>query len=126
MTSINENQPERNREDLQGAEAVEQTQPTAASIEQTQAGTRQPAEIVANFDGLGEGFEEPQGKGRFRNPSDNSLAVGPNHIVQFVNSHMAVFTKAGEKFDTTRKVSLRPGPHQQCISRLCRRKRGGE
>src|ERR1044071_4060893 len=32
-------------------------QPTAAAIEQTEAGTRPAAEIVAGFDGLGEGFE---------------------------------------------------------------------
>jgi hypothetical protein len=30
-----------------------------------------------------------------RNPSDNSLAVGRDHIVQIVNSQLAVFTKQG-------------------------------
>jgi hypothetical protein len=85
-------------------------QPTAAAIEQTEQGTRPPAQIIASFDGLGEGFEGPQGKGRFRNPSDNSLAVGPDHIVQTVNSHMAVFTKAGEKFDVTGRVLYGPVP----------------
>jgi len=92
------------------AAGARKPQPTAASIEQTEQGTRPPAEIVASFDGLGEGFEGPQGKGRFRNPSDNSLAVGPNHIVQIVNSHMAVFTKAGEKFGETGKVLYGPVP----------------
>jgi hypothetical protein len=93
------------------AEAAQgQAQPTAAAIEQTEAGTRPPAEIVASFDGLGEGFEGPQGKSRGRNPSDNSLAVGPNHIVQIVNSQMAVFTKAGAKFDVTGKVLYGPVP----------------
>ena len=32
------------------------------------------------------------------------LAVGPNHIVQIVNSRMAIFTKKGRQFDTTGKV----------------------
>ena len=36
-----------------------------------------------------------------RNPSDNSLAVGPDHIVQIVNSRMAIFTKKGRRFDET-------------------------
>lgn len=85
-------------------------QPSAAAIEQTDHGTRPPAEIVASFDGLGEGFEGPQGKSRGRNPSDNSLAVGPNHIVQIVNSQMAVFTKAGENFDITGKILYGPVP----------------
>jgi hypothetical protein len=31
-----------------------------------------------------------------RNPSDNSLAAGQNHIVQIVNSRMAIFTKQGK------------------------------
>src|SRR3972149_4093575 len=68
---------------------------SSASIEQTTQGTRPPPEIVAWFDGLGEGFEGPQGSARFRNPSDNSIAVGPDHIVQTVNSRMAVYTKKG-------------------------------
>ncbi len=38
------------------------------------------------------------------------MAVGPNHIVQIVNSQMAVFTKAGEKFDETGKVLYGPVP----------------
>lgn len=86
------------------------TAPTSASVEQTEHGTRPPADIVASFDGLGEGFEGPQGKARFRNPSDNSLAVGPNHIVQTVNSHMAIFTKEGARFDTTGEVLYGPVP----------------
>jgi hypothetical protein len=83
---------------------------TAASVEQTEHGTKPPPEIVASFDGLGVGFEGPQGTGTFRNPSDNSLAVGPDHIVQTVNSSMAVFTKKGSKFDTTGRVLYGPVP----------------
>src|SRR5262249_53025596 len=46
----------------------------------------------------------PQGPATLRNPSDNTLAVGPNHIVQIVNTRMAIFTKKGKQFDTTGKV----------------------
>jgi len=80
------------------------------SVEQTEHGTKPPPEIVASFDGLGEGFEGPQGTARYRNPSDNSLAVGPDHIVQIVNSRMAVYTKKGARFDTTGKVLYGPVP----------------
>ena len=79
-----------------------------AAIEQRVQGNRPPAEITASFDGLGLGFEGPQGTSRFGNPSDNSLAVGPDHIVQTVNSRMAVFTKRGKLFDTTGRVLYGP------------------
>jgi hypothetical protein len=82
----------------------------ADGVEQTEHGTKPPPELVASFDGLGVGFEGPQGTATFRNPSDNSLAVGPDHIVQTVNSRMAVFTKKGAKFDTTGKVLYGPVP----------------
>jgi hypothetical protein len=77
-------------------------------VEQTAPGTRPAAEIVASFDGLGEGFKGPQGIARVYNPSDNSLAIGPDHIVQIVNSRMAVFTKRGRRFDTTGEVLYGP------------------
>ena len=83
---------------------------TSASVEQTEHGTKPPPEIVASFDGLGEGFNGAQGTARFRNPSDNSLAVGPDHIVQTVNSRMAIFTKKGLRFDTTGKILYGPVP----------------
>jgi hypothetical protein len=60
--------------------------------------------LVAAFDGLGVGFTGPHGGSTGRNPSDNSLAVGPNHIVQVVNSKFAIFTKKGATFDTTGRV----------------------
>jgi hypothetical protein len=81
-----------------------QTTPTAASVEQTTPGSSAPAQLVASFEGLGVGFVGPQGPSTGRNPSDNSLAVGPDHIVQIVNTRMAVFTKRGERFDTTGRV----------------------
>ncbi|HET7550881.1 MAG TPA: hypothetical protein VFK04_06300 [Gemmatimonadaceae bacterium] len=84
------------------------TLPGSGDVEQTSEGTRPAAVVAASFDGLGEGFTGPQGTARMRNPSDNSLAVGPNHIVQTVNSRMAIFTKKGEKYDTTGKVLYGP------------------
>jgi len=84
--------------------------PGAAAVEQTESGTNPPSEIRASFDGLGEGFVGPQGTAVLRNPSDNSLAVGPDHIVQIVNTRMAVFTKKGKKFDTTGKILYGPVP----------------
>ncbi|MGH7709952.1 MAG: hypothetical protein ACREOG_01635, partial [Gemmatimonadaceae bacterium] len=80
----------------------------AAAIEQTSHGTKPPATLVASFDGLGVGFVGPQGNAAPRNPSDNTLAVGRDHIVQIVNSRMAIFTKEGAQFDTTGKVLYGP------------------
>jgi hypothetical protein len=79
-----------------------------AKVEQTTMGTKPATTLTASFDGLGVGFEGPQGTATVRNPSDNSLAVGPDHIVQIVNSRMAIFTKKGSKFDTTGKVLYGP------------------
>ncbi|MEI6670042.1 MAG: hypothetical protein WCP29_17980 [Acidobacteriota bacterium] len=79
-------------------------QPTDATVEQTTQGQRPAAILVASFDGLGVGFEGPSGWSAVRNPSDNSLAVGPDHIVQTVNSQTAIFTKKGKRFDTTGRV----------------------
>jgi hypothetical protein len=62
----------------------------AAAIEQTAQGAEAAPQLLASFDGLGAGFTGPQGPAAGRNPSDNSLAVGPDEIVQIVNSHLAV------------------------------------
>ncbi len=70
--------------------------PGAAKVEQTTQGTQPAATLAASFDGLGAGFTGPHGSANLRNPSDNSLAVGPNHIVQTVNTRMAVFDKQGK------------------------------
>ncbi|MGH9838577.1 MAG: hypothetical protein ACREEM_07325 [Blastocatellia bacterium] len=69
--------------------------PGAAKVEQTAQGKRPGATFVASFDGLGVGFSGPQGTTALRNPSDNSLAVGPNHVMQTVNTRMAIFDKKG-------------------------------
>ena len=78
------------------------------NIEQIAAGKRPAARIAASFDGLGVGFAGPQGSASLRNPSDNSMAVGPDHIVQTVNSRMAVFTKKGLRFKETGRVLYGP------------------
>ena len=88
----------------QGAPAEPPKNAAGAKVEQTTMGTKAAAELVDSFDGLGVGFEGPHGMPRLGNPSDNSLAVGPDHIVQTVNTRMAIFTKKGKKYDTTGKV----------------------
>lgn len=91
----------------------------SGAVEQKSHGTKPPAAVVESFDGLGVGFDGPQGAPTVRNPSDNSLAVGPNHIVQTVNSRMAIFTKTGKQFDTTGKAlwgSPRPSSASSSIT----------
>ena len=79
------------------------------TVEQRTQGSRPARPVLASFDGLGAGFAGPQGEGRrLGNPSDNSLAVGRDHIVQIVNGGMAVFTKKGRLFDTTGRVLYGP------------------
>ena len=80
----------------------------SAAVEQTSQGEKPAASVVASFDGLGIGFSGPQGTATLRNPSDNSLAVGPDHIVQTVNSRMAIFTKRGKRFTETGTVLYGP------------------
>jgi hypothetical protein len=82
----------------------------SAAVEQKQQGSKPGPALVESFEGLGNGFTGPQGTFRGNNPSDNTLAVGPNHIVQIVNSRTAVFTKKGKKFDTTGRVLYGPVP----------------
>jgi hypothetical protein len=75
------------------------------NVEQTASGSKPAAELVESFDGLGAGLAAGNPP---RNPSDNSLAVGPDHIMQTVNSQIVVFTKKGKRFDTTGKVLYGP------------------
>ena len=82
--------------------------PESAAVEQTSQGPQPAANLVASFDGLGYGFQGPQGAANLRNPSDNTLAVGPDHIVQIVNTRMAVFTKQGKRFKRTGEVLYGP------------------
>jgi hypothetical protein len=78
--------------------------PAGIAVEQRSQGTRPAAPLLESFDGLGAGFEGPQGTTTFRNPSDNSLAIGPDHIVQTVNSRIAVYSKRGKKYDRSGTV----------------------
>ena len=78
------------------------------TVEQRRPGTRSAATVVASFDGLGADFRGPQGSAFLRNPSDNSLAVGPDHIFQIVNTRMAIYAKKGKQFKTTSEVLYGP------------------
>jgi hypothetical protein len=69
---------------------------TLFAQEQATMGKRPALPVLVRFDGLGAGFNGPQGQATGRNPSDNSLAAGPRHIVQTVNSRLAVFDKTGK------------------------------
>ncbi len=80
----------------------------SAAIEQRSQGPKPAARLVESFDGLGFGFEGPQGVANLRNPSDNTLAVGPDHVVQIVNTRMAVFSKKGKRFQSTGKALYGP------------------
>jgi hypothetical protein len=68
----------------------------SGTVEQGSAGTHDAIQLIVSFDGLGAGFEGPQGVSTGRNPSDNSLAAGPQHIMQTVNSRLAIFDKQGK------------------------------
>jgi hypothetical protein len=78
--------------------------PAGIAVEQTSQGPRPAAPVLESFDGLGAGFAGPQGTTTFRSPSDSSLAVGPDHIVQIVNARLAVYSKKGKKFEKTGTV----------------------
>lgn len=73
--------------------------PAGKAVEQTSQGRRPPVPLLESFDGLGAGFEKSDGSNPLSNPSDNSLAVGPNHIVQIVNSRLAVYSKKGAHYE---------------------------
>jgi uncharacterized repeat protein (TIGR01451 family) len=88
----------------------------ADPIEQTSQGPRPPTPVLASFDGLGFGFTGPQGTATQGNPSDNSIAVGPNHIVEMVNTRMAVYTKKGEMFGNTGTVLYGAAPNNTIFS----------
>jgi hypothetical protein len=99
-----EEEREEEMERQRGGPAEPPRNAAGAKVEQTSPGSKAPATLVASFDGLGVGFEGPQGPSSGRNPSDNSLAVGPDHIMQTVNTRLAVFSKKGRRFDTTGTV----------------------
>jgi len=64
-------------------------------VQNSMTGTAAPT-AGAGFDGIGQGFTGPQGTFTVNSaPPDPDLAVGPNHIVQIVNSAIAIFNKSG-------------------------------
>lgn len=74
-----------------GPDPVLQAGPVAGAPEALTA----PA-TIANFDGIGQGFTGPAGTFVVNSaPPDTNGAVGPNHIVEVVNTDIAVFTKSG-------------------------------
>jgi hypothetical protein len=105
---------QQSRQPLQGPPAptpytAPRVPPAAAAIEQIEPGSEPGVTLVESFDGIGLGFKGPQGIARVNNPSDNSLAVGPNHIMQTVNgAGMAIFTKKGKKFRSSGVVLYGP------------------
>ncbi|MGH8434338.1 MAG: hypothetical protein ACRERX_07605, partial [Pseudomonas sp.] len=80
----------------------------SAAVEQTRQGSRPAAVLLESFDGHGFGLVGPHGTGGGNNPSDNSLAVGPNHVVETVNSRIAIYTRKGEVYDKTGTVLFGP------------------
>lgn len=49
-----------------------------------------------SFDGVGNGFSGPQGTFTVNAaPPDTNLSVGPNHVVEIVNTDFAIFNKSG-------------------------------
>jgi hypothetical protein len=78
--------------------------PAGIAIEQTSQGSRPATPVIDSFDGLGAGFTGPQGTATFRSPSDSSLATGPDHVIQIVNSRIAIYSKKGKKYDKTGTV----------------------
>src|SRR5262245_12257720 len=51
---------------------------------------------IANFDGIGNGFVGPAGTFVVNSaPPDTNGAVGPNHVVEVVNTDFAIFNKTG-------------------------------
>jgi hypothetical protein len=92
--------------------------PKSAAVEQTAHGTKAAADLVESFDGLGFGFEGPQGQFTGGSPSDSSLAVGPDHVVQIVNSRLAIYAKKGSKYDASGKVLYGPVATNQMFAGL--------
>ncbi|MBA4259407.1 MAG: hypothetical protein C0446_09600 [Chitinophaga sp.] len=82
--------------------------PAGATVEQTILGSKTAPVLITSFEGLGESFVGPQGTAVLRNPSDNSLAVGLDHIVQIVNSRMAIFSKKGKTFNESGRALYGP------------------
>lgn len=83
-------------QDPAAAKTVGHPASTGPAVEQTSQGQRPALALVNSFDGLGEGFYGPQGGIELRASTDNSIAVGPDDIVQISGAWFAVYTKSGK------------------------------
>src|SRR5437899_9451962 len=67
----------------------------SAAIQRSFGSLAAPATQL-NFAGIGNGFSGPQGSFTVASaPPDPNAAVGPNYIVETVNTDLAVFNKSG-------------------------------
>lgn len=66
------------------------------SIVQSSAGTTAPSETTANFEGISSD-QQALALGLVVLPPDTTMAVGPGHIVQWVNLALAVYDKSGQR-----------------------------
>jgi len=65
-------------------------------VVQSSPGTAAIPSLGAGFEGVGEGFTGPAGTFSVQYaPPDSNSAVGPNHIVEVVNTELAIFNKSG-------------------------------
>jgi hypothetical protein len=69
---------------------------TADPVVQSSTGASAAPSLANNFEGVGAGFTGPQGTFTVNSaPPDPNSAVGPNNIVEVVNSAFAIFNKTG-------------------------------
>jgi hypothetical protein len=67
------------------------------AIQSNMSGPAAPTMIGSGFDGVGDNFSGPQGTFHVNSaPPDPDMAVGTTHIVQIVNSAIAIFDKTGK------------------------------
>jgi hypothetical protein len=82
------------------ARRIPRPQPVPGTIDAARQRSYAPRRLMpatmANFAGVGNGFSGPGGTFTITSaPPDTNLAVGPNHVVQIVNTDFAVFNKTG-------------------------------
>jgi hypothetical protein len=88
---------EMNVEPLPNTRAPDNNPPDSA-VQRSAPGGAAPTMMNGGFDGIGQGFSGPAGTFAVNAaPPDTDMAVGPSHIVQIVNSAIAIFDKSGGK-----------------------------
>ena len=100
--------------------------PAGIAAEQTSQGTRPAVPLLESFDGLGAGFEGPHGTTNFRNPSDNSLAVGPDHICKSSIPESQFSRRESKRLRQERNCTVRRGGNEICVDGVRRRMRGAQ